>query len=479
MQIPFIGPAYNGRSIALDSQECVNLYPEAAMGDSKNVIALVGCPGLESFATITGNGGGRCLYTTSTGRLFAVCGNQLSELSTDGTETVRGNLLTSVGMVHMADNGISIGIVDGTYYYHYNLSTSTLTRLTAFSDASSFTINPSHIVFIAGYLVINERSSGKFWFSASYDATSWDALDFYTAEGSPDTLKAIAKTNNELWLLSEQSSEVWYYTGNSDDDFNRISGAINDYGTASANSVATNSNTIFWLGSSNKGKGSIWMANGYQPERISTHAIEYQIGQMARIDDAVGYCYQEEGHFFYVLTFQTGGKTFCFDMTTGLWHERGHWNSETNNFQQFKGLVCCNFNETNYVGDYGNSSIYKMSLDIYDYNGDALRRVRTTPHVHNDRKTLYFGCFEVDMESGVGLTTGQGVDPQAMLQWSDDGGYTWSNEHWRDIGAKGKYGTRVKWNRLGSSRDRVFRFVVSDPVKCVLINAHADIAVGE
>jgi hypothetical protein len=82
------------------------------------------------------------------------------------------------------------------------------------------------------------------------------------------------------------------------------------------------------------------------------------------------------------------------------------------------------------------------------------------------------------MERGVGLTTGQGSDPQAMLQWSDDGGYTWSNEHWVDVGAKGQYSTRVKWNALGSSRDRVFRFVISDPVKCVLIGATVNVDMG-
>ena len=48
--------------------------------------------------------------------------------------------------------------------------------------------------------------------------------------------------------------------------------------------------------------------------------------------------------------------------------------------------------------------------------------------------------------------------PQYMLRWSDDGGHTWSNEHWRSGGGYGEYGTRVRWLRLGMTtklRDRV------------------------
>jgi hypothetical protein len=76
------------------------------------------------------------------------------------------------------------------------------------------------------------------------------------------------------------------------------------------------------------------------------------------------------------------------------------------------------------------------------------------------------------METGVGLDGGvQGSDPKAMLQWSDDGGHSWSNERWAGVGKIGKAKKRVIWRRLGSSRDRVYRVMISDPVKVVLIGA--------
>jgi hypothetical protein len=129
------------------------------------------------------------------------------------------------------------------------------------------------------------------------------------------------------------------------------------------------------------------------------------------------------------------------------------------------------------VGDYRNNNIYSLDLNTFTDNGDIVRRVRTGPHIHQDRQRLYFREFEIDIERGVGL---DGNDPNkdnpmAFLTWSDDGGFTWSNENWNKLGARGEYKNRLHWHRLGYSRDRVFRLVVTDPIKCVLIAARADI----
>ena len=65
-------------------------------------------------------------------------------------------------------------------------------------------------------------------------------------------------------------------------------------------------------------------------------------------------------------------------------------------------------------------------------------------------------------------------EPYAMLQWSDDGGYEWSKEHWRSMGKKGKRKVRLIWNSMGMSRDRLYRLSISEPVKVVLIAAFID-----
>jgi len=73
----------------------------------------------------------------------------------------------------------------------------------------------------------------------------------------------------------------------------------------------------------------------------------------------------------------------------------------------------------------------------------------------------------------------QGVVPKVMLRWSDDGGHTWSNEHWREMGRIGEFGTRVIWRRLGMTgklRDRVYEVSGTDPVKIALMGAELDVS---
>jgi hypothetical protein len=91
---------------------------------------------------------------------------------------------------------------------------------------------------------------------------------------------------------------------------------------------------------------------------------------------------------------------------------------------------------------------------------------------------VVYDAFTIDLETGVGLTMGQGRSPEVILQWSDDAGHTWSNEHRVDVGAIGEYDHRAVWRRLGRSRARVFRVVVSDPVKWAFVDAYLGVRKG-
>jgi hypothetical protein len=74
----------------------------------------------------------------------------------------------------------------------------------------------------------------------------------------------------------------------------------------------------------------------------------------------------------------------------------------------------------------------------------------------------------------VGTVVSIPLDPQVMLRWSDDGGHTWSNDHWRSMGMTGQYGRRVLWRRLGMTlklRDRVYEVSGTDPVKIAIMGA--------
>ncbi len=113
--------------------------------------------------------------------------------------------------------------------------------------------------------------------------------------------------------------------------------------------------------------------------------------------------------------------------------------------------------------------IYEMNLNFRDDAGDPLRWLRVSPSISAEGRRLFFSRLQLDIQVGVGLTTGQGSDPQICMQFSDDGGRTWSNEKWTSMGKIGEYRRRVVWNRLGASFNRGFRFFGSDPVPVAIV----------
>jgi hypothetical protein len=105
-----------------------------------------------------------------------------------------------------------------------------------------------------------------------------------------------------------------------------------------------------------------------------------------------------------------------------------------------------------------------MGSDLYtDVGGTEIRRVRRSPAIMDENRRVFYSSLELDLEPGLG-TSGQGEDPQVMLRLSNDGGKTWGPEMWRSAGKTGEYSRRVRWNRLGAGRRRVFETTMTDPV---------------
>lgn len=107
-----------------------------------------------------------------------------------------------------------------------------------------------------------------------------------------------------------------------------------------------------------------------------------------------------------------------------------------------------------------------------------IRRLRRSPHLTTEQMRVFYHRFQLDLQPGIGTLTGQGVNPLVMLRYSDDGGFTWSNEIQMGAGAQGQYLTRVYALMLGSGRDRVWEVSTSDPNKWVWIAAYLESTTG-
>lgn len=468
MQFPFVGPSYSARVQNLDAQQCVNLYPEMGGPTSKSVAALIGTPGLSLWVSLAG-GGIRGVIPFSSSLSLVVCGGNVYTVTDTGVSTLRGLIPNLSTPVSMASNGTVIIFVTGPEGYVYTPSTGTLVKITN----ANFT-GADKVDFLDGYFVFNKTGTGQFQITGLY-STNIDPLDFATAEGSPDLLISLIVDHRELWLFGENSTEVYFNSGNVDFPFERIQGAFIEQGIAAKNSVAKADNSVFWLTADARGQGMVMRAVGYQPQRVSDHALEYAIGQMSTISDAVAYTYQQEGHVFYVISFPTANQTWVFDAATNMWHQRAWRNPVDNSLNRHRSNCHMAFAGSNIVGDWETGNLYRMDLDVYTDNGALIPRIRVAPHV-SDPDYVYqiFDALQIDFRTGVGLSVASGVsgnDPQAMLQWSTDGGYEWSNEHWASIGKIGERRTRVRWRRLGKSRDRVFKVTVTEPVAVAIVGA--------
>ncbi len=502
MIIPFVGPTYNSRSSNIDASRSVNFYPETNPANAKSVTALVNTPGTALWAQ-AGTSPVRGMHVFG-GLLYVVAGGKLYSVDAAGTVSQDlGTLATSAGSVACADNGIATAgvggnqlmIADGAEGYIYNVSTGVFSTI---SGGGWPPAGAGTLTYIDGYFVIGNGNSMSVSACNLYDGTTWNALATTPVSAAPDLVRTVVNVHQQLWVIKEFTSEVWYDAGTPTSQgfpFSRISGAVVDYGTPAPSSVARGDNSFFFLANQRNNDGGEFVGvvevSGYTPQIVTPPAIAYRMGQYADAD-AFAYCYSGEGHTFYVITFPAGNATWVYDASTQMWHERSTWTGQAlsgatpangagtapQSFGRHVGNCYAYFAGMHLVGDWRCGNIYEMRSDVYEDNGLPLVSMRTSQHLF-DRKgmeNIFIRRLTLDMETGVGdggLALQTGMDPQAALAWSDDGGHTWSNEYIASMGAAGRYRTRVIWRRLGYARDRIFRVTISDPVKRILIGADA------
>lgn len=464
MRLPFINQTGGSRSRDVDYQITQNWYPEITP-NGKSQVCLMPTPGLKLWSNLgAGPIRGSIKFQDE---LYVVASNTVYKINLSGGATaLTGTLNTTGGRVSMCHNGTTLMIADGTNGYY--CTTSTVTTIT---DAD-YPDTATHCVFFDGYFVANDPANvGRFYISDSYatDATnSWGATSFATAERAPDGLVSIVANNRELWFLGEDTAEVWYNAGALTVPFEPVQNAFSQWGCAAKYSPATADGSVFWLAKNEQGQGLVVQSRGYQPQVISTDAIMSKIASMTVINNAFGYTYQAYKHTFYVLTFPSEQTTLVYDLATQAWHE---WSSK--GIGRHRSQTHTYFNNRHIVGDYTDGKLYELDYSTYTDNGDVITRIRRSPHIHADDQYTFHRSVRVDFEEGVGNTND--TNPQAMLKWSDDGGHTWSNEYWRDIGKVGEYKNKAVWRNLGRSDDRIYELKVTDGVKAIVIDAFADI----
>lgn len=484
----FVGASYTTRSIYQDDQECINFYPEidpTKQPGERGIVALYPTPGLNTEITFPVPGEIRGMRALSGLQYaIAVCGKYVYRIAQDLTYTQVGVLNTTTGPVSITDNvmtteGLTAYLVDGSNRYYYVVATNAFVDL---PGTDGDWIGANVVDTVDNYIAYNEPGTQNWAVTDLGSPLSTTAL-YGSKDGSPDNLVSLIVDHRQVYLLGEVTTEVWTDVGSVIPNiitfpFQRVSGTSSQNGCGARFSVARFAETFMFVGRDTLGTATIGMMKGYEYQRVSTHAVENSLVGY-NVSDARAWTFQIEGHEFYVITFPSIDLTWVYDLATQQWFKWLWWDADAAVYKRHRAQCGIAFANKNLVGDYENGKIYSLDFDKYTDAGNPIRRLRRAPHITTDLQRQYFEEFQIQFQPGVGLTIGQGENPQAMLRWSNDGGSTWSNEHWVSIGRQGNYTNRAIWRRLGWARDRIFEVAITDPVKAVIVSANLKASAGE
>lgn len=485
MRVPFegfIGPAYQAESWKASAQRAVNLYPE---GDPEKGMVYYPAPGHTTLGTL-GSSPVLAMEPTPNGLVVVTADSVHFVSDIQAGAFVNAVQVGATGSAYaiVAQAGNQVMMVNGNQGFSFD-RTAAVPTLTTIS-APAFPVNPQSCAALDGYFIVHGPNSDQFFWSSPFDPQTWNALDFASAENLNDKLRRAIVVERELYLIGEQSTEIWATVGG-DQVFDRIQGTFIPYGTVAPLSAGVIGQALLWLAQDDNGGAVVMQARGLQSKRVSTHAIEQEIAGYSTLTDAYCITYQQNGHLFYVLTFPTAGKTWVYDLATQMWHERSSRVPDPSQPDQvapisyvereWRARCHAYFAGINLIGDSRGPTISQLSPSIYSENGVDMVCKRVSPHLTNKHEYVSCNAVEFVCQPGVGLTNGNAQDmaPQAMFRVSKDGGQTWGPQRMTSLGMAGQYNEIVKFRRNGRARDFVFELSMSAQVFRPICGAYLDI----
>lgn len=487
MELPgFVGPSYVSQAATFDQEELINWYVEVAeIEGATSRKALYPTPGVIEIASVPGGSGRGHLAVGSLE--FAVIGDQFIQIDIAGNITVRGTVVNDGLPATLCENGnpaFEVFITSGRNGYIYNYATTVFTQVAALNGKAT------KGGFLEGYFIALDPFTASLYASELYDGLTWNTgTSFAQRSLAADPWISFVISNRYIYLLGTETSEPWFNNGGSPFPFAPDPSGFFEFGCSGTFSSAVVDSAPVWLGRSKDGSGMVMRANGFNPEVISTYPIQRLINDLGlsggfAVGGIIASTYNDLGHTFYILSFPGSNLTLAWDSSNPNvaegWAKRGTWISEENHFGPWRPCYHVQVFRQHRWLDISTGSIYQMDSTFgSDVEGREIRRLRRAPALVKELKRIFYPAFELDLEPGLGNTVAPGNNPQVMLRQSNDGGKTWGNERVRGAGMTGQYGRRVRWNRCGAARRRVFEVSVTDPIPWRLTAAYLDDATVE
>src|SRR5690349_14333429 len=283
----FIGPTYQTRSLTVDGERCINLVPtavESGAGANGARYVYFNRPGKTLFCTLP-DSPVRALWAGNN-RLFAVGGNKLYEC-TSGSAVAFCTLGSYTGPNPAQIVAGPFGQSAALLVYDGDPAPTAANIYWADGVFNAAVISGIAITYMDGYFLVVRQGGTDFVgdpvplatgdqtqvnFSAPLDGSKWDPLDYFIRTAAPDSIQMILGPGSpgggyeEIFVLGKKTIEVWQNTGGTSlnpNPFTEVPGVFINQGVLAKYSVQALDNSIFFLGSDDRGPGVVWRLNGY------------------------------------------------------------------------------------------------------------------------------------------------------------------------------------------------------------------------
>jgi hypothetical protein len=464
-RIPFMIGSYNGRSPQWSNSRCVNLFPEVAAA-GKSEVALVGSPGMDTILQIQNGTAPVYAMTSSEHILYTFNVNMVTKVQYDvetqewgdQVSTTHGTTLTEMPTLAqdkrfiLTDAGMYLDMesFNGEGGMVYGWGTTDSCQCVAYLD---------------GYFFAVPKSTRYFYLSSIADPRTWHPLDYASTESDSDDLIRLFPFRGEMWMFGERKTEVWYNAGDPTFPFYRNQNVYIPVGIMNKHCIAKVGDSIMWIGITDRGKGEVYMAEGYQANKVSNPIIDYHIQTFYTSDYDSAHCFsfQMMGHEFFVMIFPSYG-TWVYDVSTGEWHEWLYWTGTQ--YQALKVRVYHFYENLHLVtsrAPHTVNAIGNLDMDTYNMWEQPIRRLKISPILHSNKALIVHDEFEADIHLG--------QEGTISLRYSDNGGQDWSLPKSRSVSV-GDFTKRFRWRRLGKSRNRIYELSTLSSMKTVWIDAY-------
>jgi len=466
----FVGPSYVSQSSIADCERTVNMYMEVLESQNgSSRAALYPFPGFALLVN-TNSSNGRA-HEFWANREFAVIGPALVEIDVDGNVTFRGTVTVDSNPATISYNGDGGGqlfITSGGNGYYYDLASNTLTQIAALNGKATMGDQ------LDGYFLALDANTGTFYSSDLLDGSTWQTgVMFAQRNAAPDPWVSMKVANKYIYLFGPETQEVWFDAGNSPFPFAPHPSGLIQWGCSAPFSVKVCDTSLMWLGGSKGGSGFVLRNTGFSPEVASSYPLQYAINQFSVISDAVADTMNYAGHTFYLLTLPSANKSFMYDLQGQVWVDIGTWDpaSTPNDYGAFRARCHAHaFGKHRWLHGTG-VGVYQTDGSTNDVDDLPLRFYRRPAALVAENERLFISEFQINLEVGLGTSTGQGADPHIMLRASKDGGKIWGPERWVSAGKIGQYSARVNWHRMGMARRWTPEVAMTDPIPWRIMGA--------